>query len=309
MIISASRRTDLPAFHSKWLLNRLDEGYALTKNPFNPRKLSYVPLEKGVTDMIWFWSKDPTPFLPHLNTLDGYGIPYAFHFTLTPCGAAIEPGTADKEKLIRTFLTLSEHIGPERVVWRYDPIVLAEGLGTEEHIRLFDKLARILRGSTERCIISFLDIYTRNKTPLSGICRPPSGEEILRLAEGFSSSAARNNIRLFTCSEQADLSSFGIGHAACIDKALTENIIGLPIKAKKASGQRPLCGCIESTDIGAYDTCPMGCRYCYATRSMNTVKKRLALCDPASPLLCGQINDREIVRKEWKSLTESQLML
>jgi hypothetical protein len=159
MIISASRRTDLPAFHSKWLLNRLDEGYALTENPFNPKKLSYVPLEKGVTDMIWFWSKDPTPLLPHLNTLDGYGIPYAFHFTLTPCGAAIEPGTADKEKLIRAFLTLSEHIGPERVVWRYDPIVLAEGLGVEEHIRLFDKLARILRGSTERCIISFLDIY------------------------------------------------------------------------------------------------------------------------------------------------------
>ena len=309
MIVSASRRTDIPAFHGEWLLRRLDEGFALTENPFNAKKLSYIPLQKGITDMIWFWSKDPTPLLRHLNTLDGYGIPYAFQFTLTPCGSAIEPGTSDKEKLIRTFLTLAEHLGPERMVWRYDPIVMADGLDAAEHIRLFGRLARILRGSTERCIISFLDLYTRNKTPLSGICRPPSGEEILRLAEEFSSSAAANGISLFTCSEQADLSAFGIGHAACIDKALTEKIIGLPIKAKKASGQRPLCGCIESSDIGAYDTCPMGCRYCYATGSMETVRKRLALCDPASPLLCGQANGREIVRKEWKSLIESQLML
>ena len=106
-----------------------------------------------------------------------------------------------------------------------------------------------------------------------------------------------------------NLSRFGIGHAACIDKALTERIIGAPIKVKKAAGQRPLCGCIESTDIGAYDTCPMGCRYCYATAGLNAVKKRLALCDPASPLLCGQPDGREIVRKDWKSLIESQLTL
>lgn len=309
MIVSASRRTDLPAFHKEWLLRRLDDGFALTENPFNTKKLTFVPLEKGVTDMIWFWSKNPAPLLPELNALDGYGIPYAFHFTLTPCGPAIEPGTADKEHLLRTFLALSEHLGPERVIWRYDPIIMADGLDVEEHIRLFGKMARILRGSTERCILSFLDIYTRNKTPLTGLCRPPSDEEIFRLAEGISEAATRNGISLFTCSEAADLSRFGIGHAACIDKTLTERIIGAPIKVKKAAGQRPLCGCVESTDIGAYDTCPMGCRYCYATAGLNAVKKRLALCDSASPLLCGQPDGREIVRKDWKSLIESQLTL
>ncbi|MBQ4050941.1 MAG: DUF1848 domain-containing protein [Oscillospiraceae bacterium] len=309
MIVSASRRTDIPAFHTKWLLNRLDEGFALTENPRNPKKLSHIPLEKGVTDIIWFWSKNPSPLLQELDNIDRYGIPYAFQFTLTPCGPAIEPGTSDKDKLIRTFLALSERLGPERVVWRYDPILMTDGLSAEEHIRLFSKLAHILNGSTERCILSFLDIYTRNKTPLAGRCRPPFEEESLRIAEGFSEAAAKNGIRLFTCSEEMDLARFGIGHASCIDKELTERIIGAPIKAKKAPGQRPLCGCIESSDIGAYDTCPMGCRYCYATMSPEAVKKRLGYCDPASPLLCGQVNGREVIRKEWKSLIENQLTL
>lgn len=309
MIVSASRRTDIPAFHTKWMLNRLEAGFALTENPRNPRKLTRIPLEKSVTDMVWFWSKNPEPMLRELSTLDSYGIPYAFQFTLTPCGPLIEPGTADKEKFLKTFLALSERLGPERVVWRYDPIAIADGLDVEEHVKLFSRIAHILNGSTGRCILSFLDIYTRNRNSLDGICRPPEREECLRLAAGLSEAAAKNGIALFTCSEEIELAQFGIGHAACIDKELTERIIGAPIKAKKAPGQRPLCGCIESSDIGAYDTCPMGCRYCYATAGMNAVKKRFALCDPASPLLCGQADGREIVEKEWKSLIQTQITL
>ena len=295
MIVSASRRTDIPAFHAGWMLNRLEEGFALTENPRNPQRLTRVPLQKGLTDFIWFWSKNPAPLLRELPRLDSFGIPYGFHFTLTPNGPLTEPGTADKERLLKVFLALAERIGPERVIWRYDPILLAEGLSVSDHIRLFGRMARILRGITDRCILSFLDLYTRNRTSLAGICRPPEPEECLELARGFSEAAAQNGIALFTCAEAMDLSAFGIGHAACIDKALTERLSGHPIRAVKAAGQRSLCGCAQSADIGAYDTCPMGCRYCYATASAAAVQRGLALCDPDSPLLCGQVNGREIV--------------
>lgn len=310
MIVSASRRTDIPACHFRWFLNRMEAGFALVQNPRNPRRLSKIPLRKGTTDCIAFWSKNPAPLLQELPALQSYGIPFYLQYTLTPYGPLLEPGLPEKGVLLHNFIALAEKLGPERMVWRYDPILIGEGLSVEDHLRLFGQMAKALKGRTHRCILSFLDVYPRIRKALSGVARAPSGEECLLLAKGLSQIAGEADIKLFTCSEEIELDAYGIGHAACIDKAFVEQIVGAPIKAKKDPGQRPICGCIESADIGAYDTCPLGCIYCYGTRSRRTAAERLKECDPQSPMLWGWPGlDQVITERDWKSLIDRQMTL
>lgn len=287
MIVSASRRTDIPACHMPWMLNRLSEGYALSANPYNPNQLTRIPLAEGVTDCIVFWSKNPAPLLKVLPEVEGFCIPFYIQFTLTPYGKGLEPGLPDKKTLIRTLRALSEKLGPRRVVWRYDPILIGEGLSVDDHLRLFGEMAGLLSGFAERCVISFLDLYAHIKKPLAGIARPPDESECLLLAKGLSEIAGERGIALFTCSEKLDLSAYGIAHGACIDQKLIESIIGRPLSVPKASGQRSDCGCIRSSDIGAYDTCPLGCIYCYGTRRrvQPALRAKMTDCDIGSPLL------------------------
>lgn len=310
MIVSASRRTDIPACHLRWFLGRMEAGFALVENPRNPRRLSRIPLQRGTTDCIVFWSKNPAPMLRELQAVEAFGIPFYLQFTLTPYGPLLEPGLPDKKTLLRTFHSLSEQLGPERVVWRYDPILMGDGLSAADHLRLFDQMAGILQGYTRRCVLSFLDLYPHIKRRMEGMGRAPSSQECRLMAQGFAETAARTGIRLFSCCEEMDLSDYGVSHAACIDPQLVEQVVGAPIRAKKDPGQRPQCGCIESADIGAYDSCPLGCRYCYGNRSRQAVLKRMASCDPSSPMLCGwPTPEQQISTREFKSLVESQCIL
>lgn len=308
MIVSASRRTDIPACHMPWMLRRLSEGYALAANPYRPKQLARIPLIKGVTDCIVFWSKNPAPLLKALPEVEGFHIPFYIQFTLTPYGKGLEPGLPDKKALIRTFRALSEKLGPERAVWRYDPILIGEGLSVADHLQLFAEMAGLLKGFTRRCIISFLDLYAHIKKPLAGVARPPDEEECLLLAKGLSETAGERGIALFTCSEKLDLSAYGIAHAACIDQKLIESIVGGALSVPKDPGQRPDCGCIRSSDIGAYDTCPLGCIYCYGSRSRQAILERMAGSDPRSPLLCGRPGPQhQISEPAFKSYLSAQL--
>ena len=306
MIVSASRRTDIPALYSDWLMNRLDEGFVLIPNPRNPNRLSRVALSPETVDCFVFWTKNPAPMLDRLDRFDAFGFPYYFQFTLTPYGRDIEPGLPDQNELIRTFSELSDRIGPERVIWRYDPVFIDETHTVSWHIEQFERMCEALHAKTRRCIISFIDIYQNSRKRF----RSMTDSEIHQIAAAFSETAGRYGLPLYTCAEKIDLSEYGIAHGACIEREMIEKIIDCPVDVKKDPNQRDACRCIESVDIGTYDTCAHGCVYCYATGSPKNVMNRACAHDPNSPMLTGHPRGDEIVTDRlMKSVRRGQISM
>lgn len=287
MILSASRRTDIPALYMPWLINRLNEGFALVRNPMNPHRVSRVPLTRDVLDAAVFWTKNPLPMLPYLDALRD--LPYYIQFTLTPYGRDIEPHLPEKRTLLDGFAQLSRLIGSERMVWRYDPILLNAQWTKDVHLSAFSAMAKRLSGCTDTCVVSFLDRYRCMETRCAPLhIRYPAREEMQELFFRLSSVAEDHGLRLFTCSEEIPAAP----HSACIDKARLERILGCKLSLKPDKNQRLSCGCCESIDIGAYDTCTHGCLYCYA--SHRTLKVPLPH-DPSSPLLIGTLQQDDVI--------------
>jgi len=310
MIISASRRTDIPAYYSEWFVNRIKEEFLYVRNPMNYHQVGKISLSPSVVDGIVFWTKNPIPLMKKLDALKEY--PYYFQFTLTAYGKDIEPGLPSKNKdLIPAFCELSKMIGKEKIVWRYDPIFINDTYSVEYHKRYFKTLALKLGAYTEKCTISFLDMYKnteRNIRPL-GI-RVPTYEEQIDIIKAFASIAEEYGFCLDTCAEEVDLSEYGIKHACCIDKERFEKIGKYRLEAKKDPNQRAVCGCISSIDIGTYNTCKNGCVYCYANYSKNTVNSRTRCHDPHSPLLFGKVGEDDVIKeRKMTSLVENQMSL
>lgn len=297
MIVSASRRTDIPNYYSDWFYRRIKEGFVCVRNPMNPKQVSRIALTPDVVDCIVFWTKNPEPMMSRLDELAAY--PYYFQFTLTGYGADIEPGVPHKkDRMIPIFQALSDRIGKDRVIWRYDPILFTNVYTPEYHLKAFEQIAAALAGYTEKCVVSFVDAYAKNKKELAALgTYELGGRECLAFAENLSKTAGKNGMEIASCAERIDLSACGIRHNCCIDRELIERIIGRPIKAKKDKNQRGECGCIESVDIGAYHTCRNGCRYCYANESEKRVRNNYGKYDPASPILCGVISDQDCERE------------
>lgn len=291
MIISASRRTDIPAFYSEWLMNRLAEGYALIPNPRNPNRLERVELSPENVDCIAFWTKNPIPLFDKFSSLTAMGYPYYMQFSLTPYDSTVETSLPPKAELLQAFTEMSRQIGRERSIWRYDPIIVDDKHPIPWQIEQFTAMCDRLRNYTERCIISFVDPYKS----LNDKYRALTSGEITTVASGLSGIASKYGITLYTCAEEINLSHCGIEHGACIDKQLIEQIIGQPIAAKNDANQRAACRCIESVDIGAYDTCSHGCTYCYATSNPKTVLHRMAAHDPHAPMILGYPKGDEII--------------
>ena len=308
MIISASRRTDIPARYSEWFFNRLKDGCVLVRNPVNPRRISRISLSPEVVDGIVFWTKNP---LPMLNRLDGLrDFPFYFQFTLNAYGKDAEPGIPSKSGvLVPAFRELSRRIGKERVVWRYDPILFNKKYTPAYHAEQFGRLAGLLAGCTETCTVSFLDFYRhigRNLVALEAAI--PSAQQKMELMERFSRTAAEYGLTLRACAEDMDFGRFGVLPARCVDKERLERLCGCRLALGKDKNQRPACGCCESIDIGAYDTCPNGCLYCYANRSARAAAGNAALHDPSSPLLFGEVGENDIVSdREARSCKIGQL--
>lgn len=310
MIISASRRTDIPAYYSDWFLRRVKAGYAYVRNPMNARQISQVSLSPEVVDGIVFWTKNPAPMLPKLDALKDYM--YYFQFTLTGYGADVERDLPSKSKaIIPAFQKLSEMIGPDRVIWRYDPIFLSEAYTADYHIRRFEQLAERLAPYTRKCTISFLDFYrstAKNMASLRLSCFPAGQQE--RLAADLAGIAHSHGLRMDACAEEIDLGQYGIEHARCIDGRLFERLLQCPLDAGKDKGQRPACGCMESLDIGAYDTCRNGCRYCYANHSEKALRANSGRHDPDSPLLIGAVGPEDkITQRKTASCKVGQMRL
>lgn len=288
MILSVSRRTDIPAYYAPWFFARMQAGYVLIRNPMSPRQVARVPLTPDMLDGIVFWTKNPAPMLKQLSQLGD--IPYYFQYTLTSYGPEIEPNVPDKaDKSIPTFQRLSDQIGPTRVLWRYDPILLSDTYTEDAHVRAFEAYAKCLQGYTERCTISFLDDYRatrRNATALAIHPCPP--EAMHRLAKTLCDIARAYGMTMDACAENVDLTADGVQPARCVDAGLLAQIGGIPLRAAKDRNQRKACGCSASIDIGAYNTCPNGCLYCYANYDDQRIPRNTLAHDPASPLLIGQ---------------------
>lgn len=310
MILSVSRRTDIPSFYSDWFFERLNEGFVYTRNPMNPKQVSRLELSPETVDCIVFWTKNPVPMLQRLSELAPY--PYYFQFTLTSYGTDIEKNIPHKrDVMIPVFQNLSEQIGSKRVIWRYDPILFTKRYTPEYHVKAFRQMAEVLRGCTEKCVISFVDTYTKNKKKLqeTGIYELPK-EELEAFAKELCDIAKDNGMVMASCAEQIDLAHCGIVHNACIDRKLIEEIIGCKLKGTGDKNQRAECCCMESVDIGTYHTCGNGCVYCYANHSNAQVKENLRKYEVHSPILCGKIGEDESVKeRKIVSLKEAQFSL
>lgn len=310
MILSVSRRTDIPAFYSKWFFNRIEEGFVVTQNPFNPKQLHKTKITPDVVDCIVFWTKNPKPMLEQLHKLHDYN--YYFQFTLTSYGKDIENNVPTKNaEVIKTFKNLSNKIGADRVIWRYDPILINEKYTVEYHLKYFEKLAEELENHTNKCVLSFLDEYKKITTSMKELnIKRPTTKEINYLANNMAKIAKKYNIKIETCSEQIDLKEFCIGNSSCIDKDLIEKTFNISLSCNKDKNQRVECGCYESIDIGMYNTCLNGCKYCYANFSDKVVEKNHKLHNVDSPILVGEIeNIKNIKIREVKSSINEQLKI
>ncbi|MFH1513456.1 MAG: DUF1848 domain-containing protein [Bacillota bacterium] len=308
MIISCSRRTDIPALYADWLFRRVRAGFACVRNPMNPRQVSRIGLTLDVADGFVFWTKNPAPMLPRLHELSEYM--YYFQFTLTPYGKDIEPNLPVKLKLLSTFRQLSDRIGPERVIWRYDPIVINRTWTLEAHLRVFETMAKILCGATRRVVISFVDMDYRNCKHNADTLAAEAltARERLSLAAKLKQIARRYGMEMNACAEDVDFSLCGIAPARCVDAELFERQFGCRLSVGKDRNQRVACGCAQSVDIGMYNTCAHGCRYCYANYNAREIVLNRIKHDPASPLLAGEIGPRDIVyERVMRSCREDQM--
>lgn len=307
MIISASRRTDIPAFYADWFCNRVREGFLYVRNPMNAHQISRVSLDPEVVDCIVFWTNNPAPLTRRLGELAAYA--YYFQVTLTGYGRDVEPRVPDKRAaLIPAFLELSQAIGPERAVWRYDPILFNDTYTPAYHLHAFRAIAEALDGATERCVISFVDTYARNRASMERLHARelPTGELVAFAAE-LAGIAREHGMTVGSCAEKIDLAACGIEHNSCIDRALIERLVGAPLKVGKDKAQRAECGCCASVEVGTYNTCRHGCVYCYANYSPEAVERACAAYDPTSPLLCGRVGpDDVITERKMVSLVQRQ---
>ncbi len=286
MIISASRRTDIPAFYMDWFMERLRAGYAVARNPVNRAQARRVDLSPEAVDGIVFWSKNPAPLLSRTDTLSAY--PYYLQYTLNAYGTDIEPGPPPMDARVGAFHALADAIGPHRALWRYDPILLTETYTAAFHVEAFARIARMLRGYTERVTISFIDRYAKIEKAMASLgMRRPDGPEACGIARTLSGIAKENGMTIAACAEETDFSGLGVGRARCVDAALLSRIAEKPVNGGRDPNQRPACGCAPSVDIGMYNTCAHGCAYCYANAGGKAVLRNLAAHRPDGEEIAG----------------------
>jgi hypothetical protein len=293
-IISASRRTDIPKFHASWFMGRVREGRVAYRNPFSGH-LHEVSLRPEDVRAIVFWSRDYRPLERHLDELDARGFRYVFQFTITGLPRIFEERVPDAETSVATARRLAGRTSPAHVLWRFDPIVISGWTEAEETIERFTRLARGLEGATRRCSISFMQLYAkvrRNMAPLEDAhglrFRHPAIDEKRAIAGRLATVAAAHGIALVSCCDDALIQAgdgWEVGKGRCVDASLIEALFPDRVAPSKPGPTREACGCALSRDIGAYDTCPHGCFYCYANANPDLARARHAAQDPRALVL------------------------
>lgn len=300
MIINTGMRTDIPAFYTVWLLNRIKEGYVLVRNPYNEHQVTKYSLSPDVVDCLAFCTKNPHPLISHLSELDNYK---QFWFvTITPYGKDIEPNVPDKKQVIEDFKKLSEHLGANVVALRYDPILINEKFDVDMHIKCFERLLSKLQGYTTDCTISFLDLYEKVKKNAPNL-RPPTEEEQIQIAEAFSKIGEQNNIVVHSCCEKEFLKDYGLDISGCMSQEIVEKAIQNKLYPPKNNSKRTQCSCLMGNDIGAYNTCMHLCKYCYANANSSLVRENVKRHNSNSPFLIGDLEKEDKIheaeQKSW----------
>lgn len=289
MIISASYRTDIPAFYGRWFMNRLRAGYCLAINPYNRRTIR-ISLRRDDVDGFVFWTKNLLPFAGCLPEIRRMGFPFVIQYAINGYPRALERSVIDPERSVDLFRRTADQFGPRTCVWRYDTILITSLTPADFHLRRFEVLAEKLSGSTDEVIISFAQIYAKTRKNLTAAAREhgftwidPADEAKCRLAEQLVQIAGARGLRLSICAQKQYVVP-GAYPAACVDARRLEQVAGVRIDAKR-KGNRPDCGCFESRDIGEYDTCPHGCVYCYGVQNPQLARDRYRRHDPESEYL------------------------
>lgn len=307
MIINVGQRTDIPAFFSEWFYNRIKEGYVQVRNPYYPSQVMQYQLHPRVVDCLSFCTKNPKPMLARLDEISQYR--QLWSVTITPYGKEIEPLVPEYHEVIKSFQELSNKVGAQHMFWRYDPIFIDERYTLEYHIQVFEEMASLLSGYTHQCVISFIDLYEKTKRNFPH-AKLVSLEEQLEIGRAFSIIGEKYHIQIRTCLEGDVLKRFGIETSGCMTQQVIENAIGEELILKKKTMVREGCSCLLGNDIGAYNTCPHGCLYCYANEDKRKVKQQYALHDVHSPMLIGHLtSDDHLIDAKQETWINPQLSL
>lgn len=305
MILNTGGRTDTVQYYSEWLLNRFREGYVLSRNPLFPEIVKRIELNPETIDVVVFCSKDYSPILPRLHEISDRFNCY-YHYTITAYGTDIEPRVPSIEDSIRTLKALAAQVGPEKIAWRYDPVLLTEKYTIERHLETFDRMARELTPYVDRCIFSFVEMYNKLEVNMPELL-PVSEENKLTLAENLSAIAQRYSLWLQTCATRTDYEQFGIHRSGCMTTEIFSQALGIEFKKTPHKGNRLGCACMESRGLGDYNSCPNGCRYCYANKDHAKALQNYLTHNPDSPLLLGNIQPGDkIVPSRQESLLSKE---
>ena len=287
MVINTGGRTDTAQHFPEWLLNRFTEGYVLVRNPLFPHKVTRYELDPAVVDVVEFCSKDYAPILPRLHEITERFNTH-FQYTITAYGRDVEPGVPPLEQAVETLYELERQVGAKRICWRYDPVLLTRTYTTERHLETFGWLAERLAGHVDRCIFSFVEMYRKLEHNMPEI-EVMSTEQMDEIARGLGKIAGQHGLFLQTCATDRDYSAYGIHASGCATLEVLGAANGIEFRKLKHRGMRRHCNCFEMRDIGAYDTCPNGCRYCYANQSPGRARENFKLHDPHAPMLIGAL--------------------
>lgn len=300
MIINTGGRTDTVQYFSDWLLRRFAEGYVLVRNPFYPQQVTRYELTPDKVDAVVFCSKNYAPILPRLHEITNRFATY-FFYTITAYGRDIEPGVPSIDKSIATLKELSSLVGKERLVWRYDPVMVYGAYTRERMVQTFAYIAEQVAPYVSCCVFSFVQLYKKLLVNIPEL-REVSLEDKAFLAAAFGAIGQQFQLRVQTCADDTDYSTFGIAHSGCITLDALGKANHIDFKPRKHKGMREHCHCVESRDIGAYDSCLNGCMYCYANQDPQIARRNYRLHDPTSPMLLSSLQPQDVVTNAAQQL-------
>lgn len=291
MIVNVGGRTDIVNYYSEWLINRIKEGYAYSRNPLFQNNVSKISLKPEDVDCLMFCSKNYKPILKYMKEInEKYKI--ICHYTITAYGKDVEPNVPSIDDSIKTLIELSKIIGKEKVLWRYDPILLTERYTIEKHLETFKYISKQIAPYIQRCIFSFVEMYKKLDYNMPEIIAFTESDKI-KILKGIGEISKKYNLYVQTCGTDENNKKYGIHLSGCTTPEILEKANNVRYKKIKAKPMRKGCHCIPSRDIGAYDTCLNGCKYCYANKRPDLAKENVKLHDKNSPLLLGNIKETD----------------
>lgn len=311
MIVNVGGRTDIVNYYGEWLMNRIKEGFAYSRNPLFQNNISKISLKPEDVDCLMFCSKNYKPMLKYMKEINSkYRI--ICHYTITAYDRDVEPNVPNIDESIETLIELSKIVGKKKVLWRYDPILLTKKYTIEKHLYTFEYIAKQIAPYVQRCIFSFVEMYKKLDYNMPEII-PFTENDKIEILKGLGEISKKYNLYTQTCGTDETNEKYGIHVSGCTTPEILEKANNVKYRTIKAKPMRKGCHCIPSRDIGAYDTCLNGCKYCYANRRPDLAKENIKIHDKNSPLLLGNIRATDkiteskinslIVDDNWKQIS------